>query len=47
MKTIAFIVITMAVVLTGCGKTEPESEPVTQVNAPQPTNIVTNLPPAK
>lgn len=47
MKTMTCIALAIAFVFTGCGKTEPENQPVTQVNAPRPTNFVTNLPPAR
>jgi len=47
MKKLRFIVLAAALALAGCGEREPENRPVTQVNAPRPTNIVTNLPPAK
>jgi hypothetical protein len=46
MKTI-LLIIAAALALAGCKREEPDRTPVTNVNAPVPTNIVTNVPPAK
>jgi predicted small lipoprotein YifL len=47
MNSMIYIAIVVATLAAGCGPRGPENKPITQVNAPQPTNIVTNVPPAK
>ena len=46
MKTFLLIIIAIALV-AGCKKESRDEQPVINVNAPVPTNIVTNVPPAK